>query len=71
MLINLFFSKNEKKRKKLIIEYIEINSMKRPSSNNLVQNNLLELKKGKNNVRICNNFDDEGVESENLKNKTS
>ena len=45
--------------------------MKRPSSNNLVQNNLLELKKGKNNVRICNNFDDEGVESENLKNKTS
>ena len=71
MLINLSFSKNEKKRKKLIIEYIEINSMKRPSSNNLVQNNLLELKKGKNNVRICNNFDDEGVESENLKNKTS
>ena len=62
MLINLFFSKNEKKRKKLIIEYIEINSMKIPSSNNLFQNNLLEFKKRKNNVRICNNFDDEGVE---------
>ena len=28
MLINLSFSKNEKKRKKLIIEYIEINSIK-------------------------------------------
>ena len=62
MLINLFFSKNEKKRKKLIIEYIEINSMKKPSSNNLFQNNLLKFKKRKNNVRICNNFDDEGVE---------
>ena len=45
--------------------------MKKPSSNNLFQNNLLKFKKRKNNVRICNNFDDEGVESENLKNKTN
>ena len=32
--------------------------MKKPSSNNLFQNNLLEFKKRKNNVRICYHFDD-------------
>ena len=70
MLINISFAKNKNKKRELTIEYIEIKSIQKPSKNNLIQNNILKIKKEKNNFNISNNFDDEGVENENSKNKT-
>ena len=71
MLLNFsFLKKNENKKRELTIEYIEINSIQKPSKNIIVQNNILKIKKEKNNFSISNNFDDEGVENENYKNKT-
>ena len=71
MLINIsFLKKNDNKKRELKIEYIEITSIQKPSKNNIIQNNILKIKKEKNYFNISNNFDDEGVENENSKNKT-
>ncbi len=71
MLLNLSFSFNDKKKKKLLIQYIEITNIQKPSLKTIIQKDLNILKSEKNKpINITNNLDDEGLETENMKMKT-
>ena len=71
MLLNLSFTLNDKKKKKLLIQYIEITNIQKPSLKNIIQKDLNILKSEKNKpINITNNLDDEGLETENMKMKT-
>ena len=71
MLLNLSFSFNDKKKKKLLIQYIEITNIQKPSLKNIIQKDLNILKSEKNKpINRTNNLDDEGLETENMKMKT-
>ena len=71
MLLNLSFSLNDKKKKKLLIQYIEITNIQKPSLKNIIQKDLNIFKSEKNKpINITNNLDDEGLETENMKMKT-
>ena len=70
MLLNFSFSLNDKKKKKIIIQYIEITKIQKPSLKNIIQKDLNIFKSEKKPINITNNLDDEGLETENMKLKT-
>ena len=69
-LLNFSFSLNDKKKKKIIIQYIEITKIQKPSLKNIIQKDLNIFKSEKKPINITNNLDDEGLETENMKLKT-
>ena len=71
MMLNLSFSNIREKKKDLLIEYIEINNIFKPSPNNSIKNKFVRFASDFNEpVFFTNNLEDDGAESNELKAKT-